>query len=86
MVFEFFYKMCDVMVVYFGKISEENIKNNFVFIYELLDEILDFGYLQNFEIGVLKIFIMQQGIKSQYQIKEEQLQIISQVIGQIGWW
>ncbi|KAK3548483.1 hypothetical protein QTP70_013313 [Hemibagrus guttatus] len=38
MVFEFLYKMCDVMTAYFGKISEENIKNNFVLIYELLDE------------------------------------------------
>jgi hypothetical protein len=31
---------------YFGKISEENVKNNFVLIYELLDELLDFGYPQ----------------------------------------
>lgn len=37
MVFEFLYKMCDVMSAYFGKISEENVKNNFVLIYELLD-------------------------------------------------
>ncbi|XP_066097810.1 AP-2 complex subunit mu isoform X1 [Saccopteryx bilineata] len=65
MVFEFLYKMCDVMAAYFGKISEENIKNNFVLIYELLDEILDFGYPQNSETGALKTFITQQGIKSQ---------------------
>nr|KAF6377162.1 adaptor related protein complex 2 subunit mu 1 [Myotis myotis] len=64
MVFEFLYKMCDVMAAYFGKISEENIKNNFVLIYELLDEILDFGYPQNSETGALKTFITQQGIKS----------------------
>ncbi|KAG9348193.1 hypothetical protein JZ751_001928 [Albula glossodonta] len=69
MVFEFLYKMCDVMTAYFGKISEENIKNNFVLIYELLD--------------ALKTFITQQGIKS--QTKEEQSQITSQVTGQIGW-
>uniref|UniRef100_C9JJD3 AP-2 complex subunit mu n=3 Tax=Boreoeutheria TaxID=1437010 RepID=C9JJD3_HUMAN len=61
MVFEFLYKMCDVMAAYFGKISEENIKNNFVLIYELLDEILDFGYPQNSETGALKTFITQQG-------------------------
>uniref|UniRef100_A0AAQ5XC40 MHD domain-containing protein n=1 Tax=Amphiprion ocellaris TaxID=80972 RepID=A0AAQ5XC40_AMPOC len=65
MVFEFLYKMCDVMTAYFGKISEENVKNNFVLIYELLDEILDFGYPQNSETGALKTFITQQGIKSQ---------------------
>ncbi|KAK9501281.1 hypothetical protein O3M35_012022 [Rhynocoris fuscipes] len=83
MVFEFLLKVIDVMQSYFGKISEENIKNNFVLIYELLDEILDFGYPQNSDTGVLKTFITQQGVKS--QSKEEQAQITSQVTGQIGW-
>lgn len=83
MVFEFLLKMCDVMQSYFGKISEENVKNNFVLIYELLDEILDFGYPQNTDVGILKTFITQQGVKS--QTKEEQSQITSQVTGQIGW-
>jgi AP-2 complex subunit mu-1 len=46
-------------------------------------EILDFGYPQNSDTGVLKTFITQQGIKS--QTKEEQAQITSQVTGQIGW-
>ena len=46
LVFEFLHKVVEVMGNYFGKISEENIKNNFVLIYELLDEILDFGYPQ----------------------------------------
>lgn len=102
MVFEFLLKIIDVMHSYFGKISEENIKNNFVLIYELLDgkllnvflqngnickliiffdtwnvEILDFGYPQNTDTGVLKTFITQQGIKS--ATKEEQAQITSQV-------
>ncbi|KAK4876129.1 hypothetical protein RN001_012551 [Aquatica leii] len=83
MVFEFLLKIIEVMQSYFGKISEENIKNNFVLIYELLDEILDFGYPQNSDTGVLKTFITQQGIKS--ATKEEQAQITSQVTGQIGW-
>lgn len=51
---------------------------NFVF-----TEILDFGYPQNSDTGVLKTFITQQGIKS--ATKEEQAQITSQVTGQIGW-
>lgn len=37
MVFEFLLKMVEVMQSYFGKITEENIKNNFVLIYEILD-------------------------------------------------
>merc|ERR1711962_896450 len=83
LVFEFLHKVVEVMGNYFTKISEENIKNNFVLIYELLDEILDFGYPQNTEGGALKTFITQQGVKS--QTKEEQAQITSQVTGQIGW-
>jgi len=83
MVFEFLLKMCDVMQAYFGKISEENVKNNFVLIYELLDELLDFGYPQNTDTGILKTFITQQGIKS--VSREEQAAITSQVTGQIGW-
>ncbi|XP_052284797.1 AP-2 complex subunit mu isoform X1 [Dreissena polymorpha] len=83
MVFEFLHKMTDVMAAYFGKVTEENIKNNFVLIYEILDEILDFGYPQNTDTGILKTFITQQGVKS--QSKEETSQITSQVTGQIGW-
>lgn len=83
MVFEFLIRFTQVMQSYFGKINEENIKNNFVLIYELLDEILDFGYPQNCDTGVLKTFITQTGVKS--QSKEEQMQITSQVTGQIGW-
>lgn len=49
----------------------------------MLSEILDFGYPQNSDTGVLKTFITQQGIKS--ASKEEQAQITSQVTGQIGW-
>lgn len=37
LVFEFLFKTVEVMVNYFGKITEENVKNNFVLIYELLD-------------------------------------------------
>lgn len=37
MVFEFLFKMVEVMQFYFGKIIEENVKNNFVLIYEILD-------------------------------------------------
>ncbi|CAF1196453.1 unnamed protein product [Adineta steineri] len=83
MVFEFLTKMIDIMQSYFGKISEENVKNNFVLIYELLDEILDFGYPQNSDTGVLKSFITQQGVRP--VTREEQTVITSAVTGQIGW-
>ena len=48
MVFEFLLKMVEVMQSYFGKISEENIKNNFVLIYELLDGMVAALYVHDF--------------------------------------
>ena len=48
-----------------------------------LSELLDFGYPQNTDTGILKTFITQQGIKS--TSREEQQAITSQVTGQIGW-
>lgn len=37
MVFEFLNRFAETMQSYFGKLNEENVKNNFVLIYELLD-------------------------------------------------
>ncbi|KAK6033789.1 hypothetical protein COOONC_28710 [Cooperia oncophora] len=37
MVFEFLNSFGNAMQSYFGKLNEENVKNNFVLIYELLD-------------------------------------------------
>ncbi|XP_046564556.1 AP-2 complex subunit mu-like [Haliotis rubra] len=85
MVFEFLHKMVEVMQSYFGKISEDNVKNNFVLIYEILDEILDFGYPQNTDTGILKTFIPHNKEQLTSQTKEETAQITSQVTGQIGW-
>ncbi|KAG8811112.1 hypothetical protein FRC19_004095, partial [Serendipita sp. 401] len=43
LIFEFLYKFISISRSYFGKLDEESVKNNFVLIYELIDEILDFG-------------------------------------------
>jgi AP-2 complex subunit mu-1 len=37
-----------------NKVNEEHVKNNFVVLYELLDEVLDYGYPQQAELGALK--------------------------------
>lgn len=52
MVFEFLLKIIDVMHSYFGKISEENIKNNFVLIYELLDGKAFYSFIINSLVSV----------------------------------
>ena len=45
------------------KVNEETVKNNFVVIYELLDEVLDYGYPQQVELQALKGIVTQQGLK-----------------------
>ena len=43
-----------VMKEYFGELEEESIRDNFVVTYELLDEVMDFGYPQISETKILK--------------------------------
>ncbi|CCW66310.1 unnamed protein product [Phytomonas sp. Hart1] len=47
---------------YFKRVKEETIRDNFVIIYELLDEMTDFGFPQYTEGKVLKDYIYQKGL------------------------
>ncbi|VDM82182.1 unnamed protein product [Strongylus vulgaris] len=71
------------MTEYFGKITEDSVRSNFVLIYELLDELIDFGYPQMTDAAALKTYITQAGVRG--VTREEQQQITSQVTGQISW-
>ena len=44
--FLFLYHIINVFKEYFRELEEESIRDNFVVIYELLDEMMDFGYPQ----------------------------------------
>jgi AP-2 complex subunit mu-1 len=65
LVFEFLERLRALGKSYFGKFDEEAVKNNFVLVYELLDEIIDFGYPQNTETETLKMYITTEGVKSE---------------------
>jgi AP-4 complex subunit mu-1 len=43
---------------YCGLLSEEAVRKNFVLLYELLDEVIDYGYPQNSSSEALKEFIL----------------------------
>jgi AP-2 complex subunit mu-1 len=64
MTFQFLHAVVKVLTAYFGAFDEDSIRNNFVLIYELLDEVLDYGYPQNCTTDVLKMYITQEGNKS----------------------
>lgn len=85
LIFEFMYKFISLGKSYFGKLDEESVKNNFVLIYELLDEILDFGYPQNSESDTLKMYITTEGVKSEQAVREEASKITIQATGATSW-
>ncbi|KAJ3140920.1 AP-1 complex subunit mu-1, partial [Irineochytrium annulatum] len=59
----FLHKLCEVFTEYFKELEEESIRDNFVIIYELLDEMMDFGYPQTTETKILQEYITQESYK-----------------------
>ena len=55
MVTEFLHRIKDVFSDYFGSCTVHTIKDNFVVVYELLDEVLDAGFPLVTEPNVLKV-------------------------------
>jgi len=85
LVFEFCYRFISIAKSYFGKVDEESVKNNFVLIYELIDEINDFGYPQNSEIFILKANATTESIVSSAIAAEESSKITTQATGTTSW-
>jgi len=56
-ILSFLYRLTEVLQEYFNELEEESIRDNFVITYELLDEMLDFGYPQSTDAKILKNFI-----------------------------
>ena len=53
----FLHRLVDIFTHYFKELKEESIRDNFVIIYELLDEVMDNGYPQFTEAKILSEFI-----------------------------
>lgn len=53
----FLHRLTQVLVEYFKELEEESIRDNFVIIYELLDEMMDFGYPQTTESKILQEYV-----------------------------
>uniref|UniRef100_A0A4W3GH77 AP complex mu/sigma subunit domain-containing protein n=1 Tax=Callorhinchus milii TaxID=7868 RepID=A0A4W3GH77_CALMI len=54
LVYTFLYKIVQVFTEYFKELEEESIRDNFVIIYELLDELMDFGFPQTTDSKILQ--------------------------------
>eukprot|EP01094_Clydonella_sp_ATCC50884_P010659 TRINITY_DN2044_c0_g1_i1.p1 TRINITY_DN2044_c0_g1~~TRINITY_DN2044_c0_g1_i1.p1 ORF type:complete len:430 (-),score=176.31 TRINITY_DN2044_c0_g1_i1:306-1595(-) len=69
MIIVFLYKLVEVFKQYFKELEEESVRDNFVIIYELLDEMMDFGYPQTTESMILKEYITQEGHKLDVDVR-----------------
>ncbi|KAM4643866.1 LOW QUALITY PROTEIN: AP-1 complex subunit mu-2 [Amazona ochrocephala] len=63
LVYSFLYKVVEVFREYFKALEEESIRDNFVLVYELLDELMDFGFPQTTDSKILQEYITQEGAK-----------------------
>lgn len=86
MIFNFLYSFIKICKSYFGEFSEEKVKNNFVLIYELLDEVIDYGYPQVTDPELLKKYITQGGIKGDAIEASTKLQaVLTTLTGTVSW-
>ncbi|KAJ2713950.1 clathrin associated protein complex medium subunit [Coemansia spiralis] len=85
LVFEFLYRFLGLGVSYFGRFDEEAVKSNFALVYELLDEVLDFGYPQNIEVDTLKLYVTTESVKSRSAVAEPPQSITMQATGATTW-
>ena len=64
LLFSLLYKIRQVMMEYFKEVEEESVRDNFVICYELLDEMVDFGYPQTTDAKILQEYITQVRIEN----------------------
>eukprot|EP00457_Paulinella_chromatophora_P008223 gb/GEZN01008253.1/.p1 GENE.gb/GEZN01008253.1/~~gb/GEZN01008253.1/.p1 ORF type:complete len:435 (+),score=59.31 gb/GEZN01008253.1/:23-1327(+) len=89
MIFQFLFKLVDLFRAYFGgKFDHESVQNNFVLMYELLDETMDHGYPQLTAIEILSGYIKNGDVKDK-SMKDntmaQDLNMTSQITGQVDW-
>jgi AP-1 complex subunit mu len=83
LIFSFLYKVVEILIDYFNVLEEESIRDNFVLIYELLDEVIDHGYPQTTETKVLKEYIKTESNKM--KVDKKSLAIPFTGVEKISW-
>ncbi|EFJ52801.1 hypothetical protein VOLCADRAFT_108841 [Volvox carteri f. nagariensis] len=65
----FLHRLVDVFRHYFQELEEESLRDNFVIVYELLDEVMDFGYPQFTEAKILAEYIKTDAYRMEATVK-----------------
>jgi len=82
MILLFLYQVVEVLVMYFKEVEEESIRDNFVIVYELLDEMMDFGFPQSTDPSILQQYITQDAYKLS---KQKEVVVPAAVTGAVNW-
>lgn len=85
LVFETLYRIVTMFDDYLGAFDDDAVMGNFVLIYELLDELIDFGYPQHTGPEVLKLYVTQKGLKSEAKKQAEIKKRLGDITGAISW-
>jgi AP-2 complex subunit mu-1 len=87
MTFEFLYQLLRICKAYFGgDVTENEVKKHFVLIYEILDEVMDYGLPQITDFELLRKFIQEGGIVPEALSDVEKLrQLTNQATGVNSW-
>ncbi|KAK9082632.1 hypothetical protein Scep_029103 [Stephania cephalantha] len=62
LVLELLQRIARVIKDYLGVLNEDSLRKNFVLVYELLDEVIDFGYVQTTSTELLKSYVFNEPI------------------------
>lgn len=65
----FLHRLVEMFKYYFEAVEEESIRDNFVTVYELLDEVMDYGYPQFTEAQILQEFIKTDSYRMEAVVK-----------------
>eukprot|EP01107_Rhizomastix_libera_P006598 TRINITY_DN20743_c0_g1_i1.p1 TRINITY_DN20743_c0_g1~~TRINITY_DN20743_c0_g1_i1.p1 ORF type:complete len:438 (+),score=128.21 TRINITY_DN20743_c0_g1_i1:29-1315(+) len=82
MVLAFLHRVVKCLTDFFGEVCEESIRDNFVVIYELLDEMMDFGYPQTTDVKVLQELVTQESHKISL---DKAPQLLKTITGAVSW-
>ena len=77
---EFLHRVFDIFQEYFGTVEETTIKENFSTVYQLLEEMMDYGYPLTTEPNVLKAMIKPPSVISRLAAATTGLSTISDVL------
>ena len=77
----FLHRLVDVFKHYFSELEEESLRDNFVVVYELLDEVMDYGYPQYTEAKILSEFIKTES----HKLETSQVKAPMAVTNAVSW-